>query len=144
MIKLLQPPIKSPKKKKKSKKSKPTPTNTDNPTADNPTTPTTTNNPTATPTTTNDPTAPASSNVAETNPVGGVKMPKIEKSNGEFIVNGNKFQNLQAAQSRQCDIQHNLCFNKLNSSGGAEKVGFNNTDCDNQTNDCKSGPPVFA
>ncbi|CAI2190079.1 8743_t:CDS:1, partial [Funneliformis geosporum] len=79
-------------------------------------------------------------NVAESDPVGGVKMPKIEKVDGGFEVNGNKFINIEAAQGRQCDIQHNLCFNKFN--GGDRS--FSGADCDNQTNVCKSGSPVFA
>ena len=82
-----------------------------------------------------------SKNVAETNPVGGVKMPKIKRKNGDFIVNGNGFNgDVNAAHNRQCDIQHNLCFNKFNSGDRS----FSGADCDNQTNVCKQGPPVFA
>ncbi|CAG8582636.1 2300_t:CDS:2, partial [Cetraspora pellucida] len=44
-------------------------------------------------------------NTAETKPVGEVKMPKITKDGDQFVVNGNKFQNLDAAHGRQCDIQ---------------------------------------
>ncbi|RGB32670.1 hypothetical protein C1646_743781 [Rhizophagus diaphanus] len=80
-------------------------------------------------------------NVAETDPVGGVKMPKIQQENGDFIVNGNGFNgNLDAAHSRQCDIQKNLCFNKFN--GGDRS--FSGQDCEDQVNKCKEGPPVFA
>ncbi|CAB4481546.1 unnamed protein product [Rhizophagus irregularis] len=80
-------------------------------------------------------------NVAETDPVGGVKMPKIEKKNDDFIVNGNGFNgNLDAAHSRQCDVQKNLCFNKFN---GGDK-SFSGQDCEDQVNKCKEGPPVFA
>ncbi|CAI2164565.1 19518_t:CDS:1 [Funneliformis geosporum] len=80
-------------------------------------------------------------NYAETHPVGGVKMPKIQKVDGDFVVNGNKFNgDVNAAQNRQCDIQHNLCFNKFN--GGDRS--FSGADCDKQTNVCKSGPPVFG
>ncbi|RHZ76931.1 hypothetical protein Glove_187g67 [Diversispora epigaea] len=84
-------------------------------------------------------------NVAFTNPVGGVQMPKITKlspggSDGNFEVNGSKFQQVGAAHNRQCDIQHNLCFNKFN----AGDRSFQGSDCDNQNNVCKAGPPVFA
>ncbi|RHZ76933.1 hypothetical protein Glove_187g69 [Diversispora epigaea] len=84
-------------------------------------------------------------NEAFTNPVGGVQMPKITKlspggSDGNFEVNGSKFQQVGAAHNRQCDIQHNLCFNKFN----AGDRSFQGSDCDNQNNVCKAGPPVFA
>ncbi|CAG8599294.1 12237_t:CDS:2, partial [Dentiscutata heterogama] len=80
-------------------------------------------------------------NDAFTNPVGGVQMPLIKNNaDGTFEVNGNKFQNVDAAHGRQCDIQHNLCFNKFN---GGDK-SFSGADCDNQNNVCKSGDPVFA
>ncbi|RIA81563.1 hypothetical protein C1645_836786, partial [Glomus cerebriforme] len=92
--------------------------------------------PNAPPATVADPNA----NVAETNPVGGVKMPKIAKKNGNFVVNGSEFKNLDAAHGRQCDVQHNLCFNKLNSGDKS----ITNEDCDNQNNNCKNGPPVLA
>ncbi|CAG8576478.1 13427_t:CDS:2, partial [Dentiscutata erythropus] len=95
--------------------------------------------PTCTPTST--PTSDSSQNnqnPAFANPVGGVQMPLITKnSDGTFDVNGNNFKNIGAAQNRQCDIQHNACFNKLN--GGDKSI--TNTDCDNQDNVCKSGPP---
>ncbi|PKY13804.1 hypothetical protein RhiirB3_399418 [Rhizophagus irregularis] len=68
-------------------------------------------------------------------------MPKIEKKNDDFIVNGNGFNgNLDAAHSRQCDVQKNLCFNKFN---GGDK-SFSGQDCEDQVNKCKEGPPVFA
>uniref|UniRef100_A0A1D1ZL47 Late protein n=1 Tax=Anthurium amnicola TaxID=1678845 RepID=A0A1D1ZL47_9ARAE len=92
------------------------------------------------PTNTGDNPANTGDNTAETNPVGGVKMPKIQKQNGEFVVNGNSFKDVDAAHGRQCDVQHNLCFNKFN----AGDKSFSGADCDNQTNVCKSGPPVFA
>ncbi|CAG8763742.1 5064_t:CDS:1, partial [Funneliformis caledonium] len=76
-------------------------------------------------------------NVAETDPVGGVKMPKIQQDGDVFIVNGNEFKDIETAQGRQCDIQHNLCFNKFN----AGDRSFSGADCDNQTGVCKSGPP---
>ncbi|CAG8671353.1 9746_t:CDS:2 [Cetraspora pellucida] len=70
-----------------------------------------------------------------TTTVGGeqFKMPKITKDGAQFVVNGNKFQNLDAAHGRQCDIQFN---------GGDRS--FSGADCDNQTNVCKSGAPIFG
>lgn len=68
-------------------------------------------------------------------------MPKIVRKDGDFFVKGNKFNgSVDAAHNRQCDIQHNLCFDKFNSGDRS----FTGADCDNQTNVCKSGPPVFA
>ncbi|CAG8792894.1 25272_t:CDS:2, partial [Gigaspora rosea] len=79
-------------------------------------------------------------NPAEANPLGGVKMPKIQKSDdGAFIVNGNRFVTEDAAHGRQCDIQHNLCANKSNGGDKSFSVG----DCDQQNNECRDGPPVF-
>jgi hypothetical protein len=80
-------------------------------------------------------------NKAETNPVGGVKMPRIVKKDGDFLVKGIGFNgDVDAAHNRQCDIQHNLCFNKFNSGDRS----FSGQDCENQNPVCKAGPPVFA
>ncbi|CAG8591723.1 10885_t:CDS:2 [Racocetra persica] len=88
-----------------------------------------------------DPADPQDQNVAETNPVGGVAMPKIQNVGGErpFVVNGDSFVNIGAAHTRQCDVQHNLCFNKFN--GGDRS--FSGQDCDAQNENCKAGPPVL-
>ncbi|CAG8707839.1 35571_t:CDS:2, partial [Gigaspora margarita] len=117
--------------------------NTPNPTGtqDNTANPTGTQDNTPNPTGTQDNTANpagksgADSNVnpAEADPLGGVQMPKIQKSNGAFIVNGDRFVNEDAAHTRQCDVQHNLCANKANGGDKSFTVG----DCDTQNNNCK-------
>ncbi|RHZ76934.1 hypothetical protein Glove_187g68 [Diversispora epigaea] len=84
-------------------------------------------------------------NEAFKHPVGGVQMPLIIKlvhggPDGDFQVLNSKFQQKDTAHNRQCDVQHNLCFNKFN----AGDRSFQGSDCDNQNNVCKAGPPVFA
>lgn len=130
----------------------PCPTGDKKPKNPNPTTTTPCPKKKKVPTTThcpNKPTTPPATNkkvnnVAFTNPVGGAQMPLITKlaagSGANFEVNGDKFQNIGAAHNRQCDVQHNLCFNKFN--GGDHS--FSGADCDNQNNVCKSGDPVFS
>jgi hypothetical protein len=79
-------------------------------------------------------------NKAETNPVGGVKMPKIIRKNHDYYVNGNAFNgDVDAAHERQCNIQRNKCLDKFN--GGDRSFTFK--DCEDQTIVCKDGPPVF-
>lgn len=101
-------------------------------------------NPATDPPATNTGDAVPNDNEAFNKPVGGVQMPLITKLSGDpqgnFEVNGNKFQQEGAAHNRQCDIQHNLCFNKFNSGDRS----FQGSDCDNQNNVCKDGPSVFA
>ncbi|CAG8532627.1 16829_t:CDS:2 [Acaulospora morrowiae] len=91
-----------------------------------------------------DPSNAGVNNVAFTNPVGGAQMPlitKLDPSTGaNFEVNGSKFQNIGAAHNRQCDVQHNLCFNKFNSGDHS----FQGSDCDKQNDACKAGDPVFS
>ncbi|CAG8541884.1 2306_t:CDS:2 [Diversispora eburnea] len=84
-------------------------------------------------------------NEAFNNPVGGVQMPLITKLSpggpeGNFQVKDSKFQQEGAAHNRQCDVQHNACFDKFN----AGDRSFQGSDCDEQNNVCKAGPPVFA
>ncbi|CAH1765269.1 12534_t:CDS:2 [Entrophospora sp. SA101] len=76
-----------------------------------------------------------------TNPVGGVKAPKItENADGTFEVNGSTFQSVDNAHQRQCDVQKNLCFNKFN---GGDK-SFSGQDCEKQQQECTEGDPIFA
>lgn len=54
--------------------------------------------------------------------------------NRPFAVNGNSFNNINAALTRSCDIQKNLCFNAAN--GG--NLAGGTAQCEQQLTDCKA------
>jgi hypothetical protein len=82
------------------------------------------------------PTAAASDNFQPfTAGLGNILPPPITKGGKGFIVDGDEFINLSAAQGRSCDKQHNACANAANASRTA---GFTVGDCDKQNDQCKA------
>lgn len=66
----------------------------------------------------------------------GGPPPPVESSSGDrpFSVNGNTFTGADAAIGRSCDIQHNACFDAVNSG----ELAGGTAQCEEQVADCKA------
>jgi hypothetical protein len=69
--------------------------------------------------------------------VGGIAPPPITAGGRGFVVENSDFLNIEAAQGRSCDIQHNQCADLANSADGRSS-GLTVSQCDQQVQSCRA------